>query len=351
MVKKQILTLTVAGTMLVSGSFLTGNTALAGENGPNGPNYGGNETIKNERLHSYEEMVSFLEKIEQRSEALELEVYGQSVKGRDLYLAKFGNMDPDNPTILFLTQQHGNETLTTEGALEVIKYLSSNGKDVQNILDNVNVLIAPRLNVDGAEGDVNFSLEDYVSGTHTRYNANEVDLNRDHVDREQPETKALHENVLQKYSPDYMIDLHHQGTQTTLGDTGELVSGSILYPTNETVDPEVVEQSKELGAVVYNAVEAKGYGLLSKYPGGSAPTISRNGLAMEYGIATLLFEMRGMADHYRDDYVLGQKSNGYLIQQAVTAMKASLNALADDSIDSADTSFWDTLPDSNYDGE
>ena len=113
-----------------------------------------------------------------------------------------------------------------------------------------------RLSVDGAEGDVNFSLEDYVSGTHTRYNANGVDLNRDHVDREQPETKALHENVLHKYSPDYMID-YHLGTQTKLGDTGELVSGSILYPTNENVDPAVVEQSKELGAVVYNAVEAK----------------------------------------------------------------------------------------------
>ncbi len=349
--KKKLLTAAVTGALFTFGSFYAGTgTILAGDNGPNGPNYNGNETIKNERLHSYEEMVSDLEKLDQRSEALQLEVYGESVKKRDLYLAKFG-MNEDNPTILFLTQQHGNETLTTEGALEVIKYLSSNGKNVKEILENVNVLIAPRLNVDGAEGDVNFSLEDYVSGTHTRYNANEVDLNRDHVDRNQPETKALHENVLQKYQPDYMIDLHHQGTQTTLGDTGELVSGSILYPTNDEVDSVVREQSKKLGAVVYNAVESKGYGLLSKYPGGSAQTISRNGLAAEYGISTLLLEMRGMADHYREDYVLGQKSNGYLIQQAVTAMKASLNALADGSIESADTSFWDTLPESNYDGE
>ncbi|MBN9654887.1 carboxypeptidase [Halobacillus sp. GSS1] len=350
--KKKLLTVAVTGALLTTGGLIPGSgTVLAGENGPNGPNYNGNETIKNERLHSYEEMADFLHKLDQRSEALELEVYGQSVKGRDLYLAKFGTMDEDKPTVLFLTQQHGNETLTTEGALQVIKYLTSNGKSVENILENVNILIAPRLNVDGAEGDVNFSLDDYVSGTHTRYNANGVDLNRDHVDREQPETKALHEEVLQKYSPDYMIDLHHQGTQTTLGDTGELVSGSILYPTNSEVDPEVREQSKKLGAVVYNAVESKGYGLLSKYPGGTAQTISRNGLAVEYGISTLLFEMRGMADHYREDYVLGQKSNGYLIQQAVTAMKATLNALADGSLESADPSFWDTLPESNYNGE
>ena len=342
--KKKVLSMALAGTLLAAGAA-TG-PVLAG-NSANGPNYEGNETIKNERLHSYEEMVKVLEKADSQSEAMELETYGESVKGRDLYLAKFVS-DEDNPTVLFLTQQHGNETLTTEGALKLIQNLTSNGKKTQEILDNVNVLIAPRLNVDGAEGDVNFSLDDYVSGTHTRYNANGVDLNRDHVDREQPETKAFHENVLQKYSPDYMIDLHHQGTQTTLGDSDELVSGSILYPTTENVDDEVLQRSKQLGSVVYNAVSDKGYGLLSKYPGGSAETISRNGLAVEYDVATLLFEMRGMADHEYEDYVLGQKSNGKLIQQAVTAMEATLEALADGSINDADTSFWDDLPLSGY---
>ncbi|KGX91348.1 peptidase M14 carboxypeptidase A [Pontibacillus halophilus JSM 076056 = DSM 19796] len=345
--------MTKAWKVVVSG-IMVGSTLLAAPiqdaHAANGPNYQGNETIKNERLHSYEEMVNFLEQVEQRSQHMELEVYGQSVKERDLYLAKF-IQDESNPTILFLTQQHGNETLTTEAALNVIKKLSSNGKPVREILDNVNVLIAPRLNVDGAEGDVNFSLEDYVSGTHTRYNANGVDLNRDHIDREQPETKALHENILQVYKPDYMIDLHHQGTQVTLGEDGPLVSGSILYPTNDQVPEDVLQGSKQLGSVLYGAIEAKGYGILSKYPGGTANTISRNGLANEYGISTLLFEMRGMADHYREDYVLGQKSNGKLIQQGVTGMMAVLESIADDSIYEADVSFWDDLTESYYQGE
>ncbi|MFG6115274.1 M14 family metallopeptidase [Halobacillus sp. MO56] len=345
--KRKALNIALSGVLLSSGVVLgTGVNSVSAD----GPNYNGNETIQNERLHSYSEMAKLLERVDQQSENLTLEVYGQSVKDRDLYLAKFGENE-ENPTILFLTQQHGNEALTTEAALKMIKYLSTNSKGVQDILANVNVLIAPRLNVDGAEGDVNFSLDDYVAGTHTRYNANGVDLNRDHVDRKQPETKALHENVLQKYSPDYMIDLHHQGTQVTKGEDGPLVSGSILYPTNETVDSEVLEGSKKLGAVVYDAVESKGYGTLSKYPGGSANTISRNGLANEYGISTLLFEMRGMADHYREDYVLGQKSNGYLIQQGVVTMKATLKAIADGSIEDADTSFWDTLTQSYYHGE
>ncbi|MGR3764046.1 M14 family metallopeptidase [Rossellomorea sp. NS-SX7] len=335
---------TVSGVLMASGIALTVPTSPVSADGPE---YNGNETIKNERLHSYEEMVKLLERLDAKSEALSLEVYGQSVKERDLYLAKFGT-DENNPTILYLTQQHGNEALTTEGALKFIQHLTSNSKEVKDMLDNVNILVAPRLNVDGAEGDVNFSLEDYAAGTHTRYNANEVDLNRDHVDRKQPETQALHKNVLQKYNPDYMIDLHHQGAETTLGDTDELVSGSILYPTNEEVDPQIVEKSKQLGAVLYNTVEDRGFGTLSKYIGGTAQTISRNGLAAEYGIATLLFEMRGMADHYREDYVLGQKSNGYLIKQAVIGMEATAKAIADGSINDADTSFWDTLPESSH---
>ncbi|MFE4243262.1 M14 family metallopeptidase [Peribacillus butanolivorans] len=343
--KKQILALSLTGFMAF-GALFSINTIPAHAVG-NGPNYNGHESVQTERLHNYEEMVQFLKQVDERSEAMNLEVIGQSVKGRDLYLAKFIS-NPKNPTILFLTQQHGNEALTTEGALQFIKYLGSNSKEVKEMLDKVNVLVLPRLNVDGAEGDVNFSLENYAEGEHTRYNANNVDLNRDHVDRTQPETKALHENVLKKYKIDYMIDLHHQGAQSTLGDSDELVSGAILYPTNENVDPKVIAESRKLGAVVYHAVEARGFGTLAKYVGGSDADISRNEVALEYGIPTLLFEMRGMSDHYREDYILGQKSNGYIIKQAVITMDATVKAIADGSIQTADDSFWDTLPEDGH---
>lgn len=147
----------------------------------------------------------------------------------------------------------------------------------------------------------------------TRYNAVGEDLNRDHVNKIFPETQALHHNVLRTYDIDYMIDLHHQGARRERD--GELVSGSILYPTTENADPEVVHKSKQLGAVVFDRIEPTGWGHLGKYNGGSAETISRNGISVEYGISTLLFEMRGMSDHFYESYVLGQKSNGYLIKQ------------------------------------
>lgn len=335
--KKTMISLVAAGVLVLSAAPLQ-----AGAVG-NGPNYGGNETINTSILHTYSELASFLQTQEAKQKDMELEVIGQSVKGRDLYLVKYMK-NPENPTILFLTQQHGNEQLTTEGAIEFIKHLGT-GK-MKGVTDNVNILIVPMLNPDGAMGDVDFSLDDYVaSGDRhlTRYNALGVDLNRDHVTKIQPETQALHFNVMQKYDIDYMIDLHHQGADRVInGD--ELVSGSILYPTTPNVDPEVLEGSKKLGAVVYDAINPKGWGTLGKYPGGSAETISRNGIAVEYGISTLLFEMRGMSDHAYEDYVLGQKSNGYLIKQTITTLESTVKAIGDGSIDSKDTSFWDTLP-------
>ncbi|MGW0606082.1 M14 family zinc carboxypeptidase [Streptomyces sp. NPDC002640] len=328
----------LAGALLLSGALFTGNAAAVGE----GPDYQGNETINTSILSTYEDVVGFLRTQDAKQDAMEVEVVGRTVKGRDIHLVKYVS-DPANPTILYLAQQHGNEQLTTEAMLHTIKSLGSPSK--AGLLEDVNVLFIPMFNADGAMGDVDFPLDGYLASGErhlTRYNANEVDLNRDHVAKAQPETRALHDNVLGVYDIDYAIDLHHQGTQSRVD--GDLVSGSILYPTTPDVSPELVERSKKLGSVVYKNVDRTGWGHIGRYDGGSANTIGRNGMAAEYGIATLLFEMRGMSDHEYAPYVLGQKSNGYLIHQSVVTMEATIKAVADGSINAADTSFWDTLP-------
>ena len=308
-----------------------------------GPNYNGHETVNGSRITSYEDMVSQLQKYDKKSDLIYMEVIGKSVKGRNLYLVKFGNYNEKNPTVLFMTQQHGNEVLSTEAALEVIKNLSTNDKKVREWADKVNVFFIPRYNPDGGAGDVNFDISNYAGGgLATRANANGTDLNRDHQARKEPETQALHGNVLKKYKIDYMVDFHHQGTQSAIDD--EYVTGSILYPTNRAVDQEIVLASKRLGAVLYHAVSAKGWGHIGRYNGTTDVTMIRNGIPMDYGTAALLFEMRGMIDHSSSGMILGQKSNGYLIQQSVVSMEAIIGAIADGSIYDADISFWDTLP-------
>ncbi|WP_421383052.1 M14 family zinc carboxypeptidase [Bacillus salacetis] len=346
--KKKLISVSLSGMLALGGFAATAIPAGAVGNGPNP----GDGSVQTSILTTYAELTEFLKVQDAKQEAMELEVIGQTVKGKDIHMAKYMS-NPDNPTILFLTQQHGNEQLTTEGALEFIKHLGTN--KLKGVLDNVNILVIPMLNADGAMGDVNFSLEDYLADGDrhlTRYNANEVDLNREHAKETsemEPEARALHEQVFMKYDIDYMIDLHHQGTLS--GINGELVSGSMLYPTNPNVNPEVLEGSKKLGSIVYDAVNSKGWGLIGKYGGGTGENIGRNGAAVRYDISTLLFEMRGMSDHYYEPYILGQKSNGYLIKQTVETLSATVEALADGSVETADTSFWDTLPEQEWMGE
>jgi uncharacterized protein len=341
--KKKILALSLSAAIASSGLMIT-PTFAAG----NGPDVNGNETVQTAMLNTYDEMAAFLKKEDAKQPHMELEVIGQSVKGRDLFLAKYIS-NPDNPTVLFLTQQHGNEALTTEGALNYIQHLGSNSKNIQEMLKNVNILIIPMFNVDGAMGDVNFSLDNYMaSGRHlTRYNANRVDLNRDHVNKVAPETQALHTNVLQKYKIDYAIDFHHQGTQEDY--FGKLTSGSVLAPYHQDVDPEVLLGSKKLASVLLNSVNSKGWGFVLKYDEPTTNTaVASNALALQYGISVMLFEMRGMADHSYEPYVLGQKSNGHLIKQAFTAMDATANAIANGSILTADPAVYDNLPEQHY---
>ncbi len=224
--KKQLLTAVISGAVILGGS--TFNPPVADAAGK-GPEHQGNETVNTQILHSYKEMMSDLERQNKKQEHMEVEVIGQTVKGRDIPLVKYLN-NPDNPTILYLAQQHGDEALTTKGMLDFIKSLGT-GK-MKDVLEGVNILMIPMYNADGAMADVNYELEGYAAKgpRHlTRYNANHVDLNRDHAERTQPETQALHQNVLQKYDIDYMMDLHHQGAQWVKD--GKYVSGAIFILT------------------------------------------------------------------------------------------------------------------------
>ncbi|EGL81425.1 peptidase M14 carboxypeptidase A [Caldalkalibacillus thermarum TA2.A1] len=71
---------------------------------------------------------------------------------------------------------------------------------------------------------------------------------------------------------------------------------------------------------------------------------ARNHFAVNYNIATLLVEMRGLTHSPYYTSILGQKGNGYQIDQGIVIMKSVIAAIADRSIHEADISFWDTLP-------
>ena len=155
---KIIIPTALAMTLAVS------STALADpQSRPNGPYIEDEQNISLASYLSNEDLYKKLQKLESSSNGkMSLEIAGYSNhsgdgyqteadKGEPLYVVKFGEADPNKKKVLITTQIHGNEQIGTEAAIDIIQKLSSNGKDVNEILDKVSIWIMPRINPEGAD--------------------------------------------------------------------------------------------------------------------------------------------------------------------------------------------------------
>lgn len=354
---------------------------------PGGPWISDNQNVNLSRLSSYDELVKRLHQIEKSSKGLiELEVIGQTNYGKDIYMAKVG--DPSNDPVMIMTQQHGNEPMTTEAALKLLQVLGTGSKNVQGILDELYVLIIVRVNPEGAElftrgnadfnapprqsagcfdadGNIDLSLINLGLGVYsTTYTdpdgnrLNNYDINRYHwpvwsqswqilcnpdlynwtgdenFNPDQnpvPEAEAV-VNAFMAYEPLWMADFHHQGTYVT--DDGENVTSSILWPRNENVLSEYVDLSKQLCVKIFDHMQQFGFATVTLYPGGTFAGIARNA----YGLmdaGSILVELKGG---------IGQKQSGMIIKHAYEQMWSILEATADGSLYDIDPDRSDEIP-------
>ena len=145
----------------------------------------------------YDGMISFCREAAGKSDLLEMEVFGQSAEGRDLVVMKANNDHAGDPEeekvrILMFAQQHGNEQSSKEGSLLLIRDIA-NGK-YDHWFKDMELWIIPQVNPDGG-------------AKNNRANAMGLDLNRDHVVQEAPETRALH-GLFRQWMPHVTIDVH-----------------------------------------------------------------------------------------------------------------------------------------------
>lgn len=155
---KIILPATLALTVGVSSAAYA-----APQSTPNGPYIEDNQNISLSSYMSNKELTAKLEKLAASSNGkMKLEIAGYSNlapdgyqteadKGEPIYVAKFGDNDPNKKRILITAQIHGNEQIGAEAAIDLIQKLSSNGKEVEEILENVSIWIMPRINPEGAD--------------------------------------------------------------------------------------------------------------------------------------------------------------------------------------------------------
>ena len=170
-----------------------------------------------ERTSNYEETFAWLRRLVEAAPQLEMLSLGRSGQGRELWMVvasgdgvftPAGLARTGKPTILAQAGIHSGEIDGKDAGLMLLRDLTVKGK-LTSLLDRVNFLFIPILNVDGHErisshGRVNQRGPERMGW---RTNARNLNLNRDFAKADTPEVQALL-RAFDTWQPDLFIDLH-----------------------------------------------------------------------------------------------------------------------------------------------
>lgn len=238
---------------------------------------------------------------------------GNSVQGKSIKSIQYGT----GPLKIFMwSQMHGNESTTTKGLLDFLNYLNSNENDENEIKKNYTLLCIPILNPDGAE-------------MYTRFNANEVDLNRDAKQQTQPESIVLRDTYL-NFKPDYCFNLHDQRTIFGTDLTGLPATMSFLSP---AYNIDRTYNNVRLKAVsVINKINSKLQQYIPNQIGRFDDSFNDNCIGdylTTLNIPTILFE----AGHFQNDYNREEVRKFVFISLFVGISSINENVIVDNELD------------------
>ena len=171
-----------------------------------------------EKTSTYADVVSFLNAIKQLSPYISLHNIGKSTSGLDIPMAVLANPMISNadqakasgkPVVYIQANIHAGEVEGKEVAMMLMRDILLGDK--MDLLKNQIIIFVPIYNVDGndkMEKGLRASQENSPLETGTRENGQGLDLNRDGVKMEAPETKGMIANVLNLWDPQLTVDLH-----------------------------------------------------------------------------------------------------------------------------------------------
>jgi hypothetical protein len=189
-------------------------------------------------LTSYERMMAYLKPLVESSPMVSMESMGDSVSGRSIPVLYFSDDDAfasrrdEKPVVMIIAQHHGNEPSGKEAALIVARRLL---KEDSGLLEHLDLILVPQLNPDGSEAG-------------ERRNANDMDLNRNHVMLSEPESNAVHQLFLD-WMPEVTLDVHEYNAvldrwieEGYIKDAEEMLGGV----TNLNIDREIIDFTRNV---------------------------------------------------------------------------------------------------------
>lgn len=171
-----------------------------------------------ESTSRYSDVMEFFKQLKKISPNIRIESIAKSIQGRDVPLIIMGKplsklpkkLKKDKRLVIYLQANiHAGEVEGKEAVQMLARDILL--KETPDYLKNVVIIICPIFNSDGNEqiSEQNrINQNGPVNGVGVRYNGQMLDLNRDAMKVETPEVYGMITNVLNKWDPAIMIDLH-----------------------------------------------------------------------------------------------------------------------------------------------
>ena len=251
---------------------------------------------------THDELTHFLAELERSTDNLLVRRAGHSQEGRPipaLLFSSSGRFAPSElrgrakPVVFMVGQAHGNEPAGGEAMLAVARALATG--ELKPLLEHVSVVIVPRANPDGAH---------YF----WRATANCVDINRDYIKVDLPETMAIL-RLANEVQPDVFVDTHEFSVATRWVEKFNGVQSYdflMAYATHPNIAPALTHTAEQIfSRALARDVERAGYSHFWYYTtsynvkdkrvvgGGTAPDIGRNYAGLRNALSFLI-ESRGV---------------------------------------------------------
>ena len=244
------------------------------------------------------------------SNKFDVSVLGHSERGLPIHVVKIGS---GSKRILVWSQMHGNESTTTKALFDIFNYLELD--KFKALISNCSLFIIPILNPDGAL-------------VYTRSNHNQIDLNRDAINRSQIESKLLR-SAFDTIKPHYCFNLHGQRTIFSVGKSNKSSIISFLSP-SENEERSVTTTRKKSMSII-NSMNRVLQMYLPDHIGRYDDDFNPNCVGDQFqtlGVPTVLFE----AGHYPRDYNR-EETRKYMALSIFTALDYVSNneIIVDDS--------------------
>jgi len=192
---------------------------------------------EDEAFTTQEEMMAFLYDLVATSDNASIEIIGHSSENREIPMVIFSTSVEgsasfqEKPTVWLQAQVHGNEPAAGESALVIAKELAQGS--LKDVLDDVNVVIVPRINPDSS-----YYFE--------RNSATNLNGNRDHINLEMVELQYIHQ-AFQRFQAEVVIDAHEYGAMLqykNVGNEGAVKAQDVLLLAGKNLNIPVAIREK-----------------------------------------------------------------------------------------------------------